>query len=44
MVSGTDPTSVDFGKRIIDISQLDKVKEQMFKQLSEKDKAIELER
>ena len=45
IMSGTDDaTSVDFSKRIVDIQSLDKVKEHMHKQLSEKDKAIEVER
>lgn len=44
IMSGTEPGAVDFSKRIIDIESLDKAKESMYKQLSEKDKAIELER
>ena len=45
LISGTDDaTSIDFTKRIVDIQSLDKVKEQMHKQLSEKDKALEVER
>lgn len=43
-MSGTEPNAIDFSKRMIDIQELEKHKETVFKQLSEKDQAIELER